>query len=58
MQDHRRLFLEPDWPRMRQLLARKLKTTEEQVQRMVERADSLDQVELVMAIDEVHDLRQ
>ena len=49
------LQLEPDWPRIRQLAAKKLRCTEEQVQEMKDRGDSLEQVELVMAIEEILD---
>lgn len=55
MEEWKRLLLEPDWPRMRQLIARKLGKTEDEVQSMIDRRDSLDQVELVMAIEEVLD---
>jgi hypothetical protein len=47
------LRLEPDWPRIRQLAAKKLRCTEEQVQAMKDRGDSLDKVELVMTIEEI-----
>lgn len=40
---------------MRQLVARKLGKTEDQVQATVERGDSLDQVELVVGSEEVVD---
>jgi uncharacterized protein YfbU (UPF0304 family) len=50
-----RLVLEPDWPRMRQLVAKKLGKTEDEVQTMVDRGESLDQVELVMAFEEVRE---
>lgn len=55
MKRPRRLLLEPDRPRMRQLVARKLGKTEDQVQATVERGDSLDQVELVVGSEEVVD---
>ena len=58
MKEYRGLKLEPDWPRIRQLVARHLGKTEEEVQAMKERSDSLEQVELVMAIEEVLDTRQ
>jgi hypothetical protein len=45
------LVLEPDWPRIRQLVARKLETTEEKVEVMRDRRGSLE--ELVMANEEV-----
>jgi len=47
------LRLEPDWPRMRQLIAKRLKVSEEEVQKMRDKGDSLDKVELAMAIEEV-----
>jgi acyl carrier protein len=53
MKQPRKLLLEPDWPRMRQSIARKLGKTEDQIQAMFEKGDSLDQVELVMTIEEV-----
>jgi hypothetical protein len=53
MSKHRDLRLIPDWPRLRQLVAKHLHTSEEKVQEMRERGDSLDQVELRMAIEEV-----
>lgn len=51
----RRLLLQPDWPRMRQLVAKHLGRTEDEVDRMRKSGDSLDQVELVMAVEEVLD---
>jgi acyl carrier protein len=53
MSEHRDLRLIPDWPRVRQLVARHLDKTEDEVQAMKESGDSLEQVELVMAIEEV-----
>jgi acyl carrier protein len=38
---------------MRQLIAEKLRKTEDQVQLMLEKGDSLDRVELVMASEEI-----
>ncbi len=49
------LRLEPDWPRMRQLIAKRLKISEEEVQVMWDKGDSLDKVELTMVIDEILD---
>jgi hypothetical protein len=49
------LRLEPDWPRIRQLAAKKLRCTEEQVQAMKDRGNSLDQVELLVTIEEILD---
>jgi hypothetical protein len=53
LREPRKLLLEPDWPRMRQLIAEKLRKTEDQVQLMLEKGDSLDRVELVMASEEI-----
>ena len=55
MSEHRDLRLIPDWPRVRQLVARHLDKSEDEVQAMKESGDSLDQVELVLAIEEVLD---
>ena len=55
MGERRDLKLIPDWPRVRQLVARCLDKSEDEVQAMKESGDSLDQVELVMAIEEVLD---
>jgi acyl carrier protein len=49
------LRLEPDWPRMRQLIAKKLNISEEEVRTMQDKGDSLAKVELVMAIEEILD---
>ena len=57
MSEHRDLRLIPDWPRLRQLVAKHLGTTEEKVQAMRERRDSLDQIELTVAIEEVLEKR-
>ena len=56
MQQHRDLKLIPDWPRIRQLVAQRLRKSEDGVQAMKE-GDSLDRVELVMAIEEVLNMR-
>jgi hypothetical protein len=45
--------LVPDWPRLRQPVAKKLGKTEDEVQAMADGQDSLDQVELTMAVKEV-----
>ena len=55
MSEHRDLRLIPDWPRIRQLVAKRLGKREDEVQAMKESGDSLDQVELVMAIEEALD---
>ena len=53
MDEHRELRLIPDWPRIRQLVAKSLGKTENDVQAMAESLDSLDRVELTMAVEEV-----
>jgi acyl carrier protein len=58
MSEHRDLRLIPDWPRVRQLVAGHLDKTEDEVQAMKESGDSLEQVELVMAIEEVFESLQ
>jgi acyl carrier protein len=55
MSKFRELRLIPDWPRIRQLIAEWMGMSEEAIQAMAESNDSLDQVELVMAIEEVLD---
>ena len=55
MKQPQKLSLEPDWPRLRQLIAKRLKVSEEEVQKMRDKDDSLAKVELAMAIDEVPD---
>ena len=59
MSEFKELRLIPDWPRIRQLLAKRLGKSEDEIQAMTESHDSLDQVELTMAIEELLDsLRQ
>jgi acyl carrier protein len=53
MSDRRDLKLIPDWPRVRQLVAKDLGISEDEVQAMRESGDSLARVELIMAIEEV-----
>ena len=53
MGDHLEIRLIPDWPRIRQLVAKHLGRTEDEVQVMAESGESLDQVELTMAVAEV-----
>ncbi len=53
MGEHIELRLIPDWPRVRQLVAKHLDKCEDEVQAMAESKDSLDQVELTMAVEEV-----
>ena len=55
MRRPQKLLLQPDWPRMRQLIAKKLNISEEEVQTMQDKGDSLAKVELVMAIEEILD---
>ena len=57
MGDYRELRLIPDWTRTRQLIAKHLGKTEEEVQAMRDSGDSLDQIELVMAVEEVLGVR-
>ncbi len=42
----------PDWPFLRRTLAVKAGKSESEIQEIAESMDSLDEVELVMAIDE------
>ncbi len=53
MSDYREIKLIPDWPRVRQLVAKHLNKSEDEVQTMADSRDSLDQVELTMAVEEV-----
>ena len=53
MSEHRDLRLIPDWPRIRQLVALHLGKSEDEIQAMKESKESLDLVELTMAIEEV-----
>ena len=55
MRQPKKLLLEPDWPRMRQLIAKKLNMTEDEVQAKQDRGDSLDKVDLSIAVEEVLD---
>ena len=55
MRQPKKLLLEPDWPRMRQLIAKKLNITEDEVQAKQDRGDSLDKVDLSIAVEEVLD---
>ena len=43
----------PDWPRTRQLVAKYLGKNEDEIQVMLDTGDSLERVELVIAIEEV-----
>jgi len=53
MSEYQKLKLVPDWPRIRRLVAEDLDKTENEIQAMSESGDSLDQVELTMAVEEV-----
>ena len=53
MREPQKLLLEPDWPRMRQLIAKRLNISEDEVQAVQDKGDSFDKVELAMAIDEI-----
>jgi tape measure domain-containing protein len=53
MESRRKLLLEPDWPRMWQLVTRSLGKSEDEVQAMLEKGDSLDKVNLKMEIEEM-----
>ena len=58
MLERRKLKLEPDWPRLRRLIAQDWGKTEEDVQAIMDSEDYLDQVEIVMAIEETLDRLQ
>jgi hypothetical protein len=47
------LQLIPDWPRVRQIVAKRLGRNESEVQAMLDKGDSLEKVELAMTIEEV-----
>ena len=53
MSEFKELRLIPDWPRTRQLVAERLGKSGDEIQAMAESNDSLEQVELNMAIEEV-----
>ncbi len=53
MRERHELKLIPDWPRIRQLVAKDWGKSEDEIQAMLESGDSLDRVELTMAIEEV-----
>jgi hypothetical protein len=55
MSEFKELRFIPDWPRIRQLVAKRLGKSEDEVQAMKESGDSLDQVELMKATEEVLD---
>jgi acyl carrier protein len=56
--EFRDLRLIPDWPRIRNLVAKRLGKTEDEVQAMKDGGDSLERVELVMAVEEVLDVQR
>jgi len=47
----------PDWTRIRHLVAKQVRKSEDDVQAMAESADSLDRVELVAAVEELLGVR-
>ena len=49
---------DPDWPRIRRLVAEEMGITEAELEAMLKSPDSLQQVELVMAIEEVMEKMQ
>ena len=49
------LRLIPDWPRVKQLVAKRMGKTESVVQAMLDSGDSLEKVELAMTVEEVLD---
>ena len=53
MSDGPNLRLIPDWPRIRQLVAKQLGRNGSEVQAMLDKGDSLEKVGLVIAIEEV-----
>ncbi len=53
MKEYRDLRLIPDWPRIGQLVAKHLEVTQDKVQAMQDSRNSLDKVELLMAMEEV-----
>jgi acyl carrier protein len=55
MSEFKELRFIPDWPRIRQLVAKRLGNSEDAVQAMADSSDSLNQVELTMAVEEVLD---
>jgi hypothetical protein len=52
------LRLIPDWPRVKQLVAKRMGKTESVVQAMLDSGDSLEKVELAMTVEEVLDERR
>ena len=52
------LRLIPDWPRVKQLVAKRMGKSESVVQAMLDSGDSLEKVELAMTVEEVLDDRR
>jgi hypothetical protein len=52
------LRLIPDWPRVKQLVAKRMGKTESVVQAMLDSGDSLEKLELAMTVEEVLDDRR
>jgi hypothetical protein len=52
------LRLIPDWPRVKQLVAKRMGKTESVVQAMLDSGDSLEKVELAMTVEEDLDDRR
>ncbi len=48
-----RLQLIPDWPRIRERVAKRLGKTEQEIDAMASDGSSLDQLELVMTVEEL-----
>jgi acyl carrier protein len=55
MSEFKELRFIPDWPRIRQMVVKRLGESEDAIQAMAESSDSLNQVELTMAVEEVLD---
>jgi hypothetical protein len=52
------LRLIPDWPRVKQLVAKRMGKSESVVQAMLDSGDSLEKLELAMTVEEVLDDRR
>jgi hypothetical protein len=48
----------PDWPRVKQLVAKRMGKSESVVQAMLDSGDSLEKLELAMTVEEVLDDRR
>jgi hypothetical protein len=53
MSDLNNLNVDPRWLRVRRLVAEKLGRTENEVQAIVDKGDSLEKVELAMTLEEL-----